>query len=204
MTGSLIRPDRSCSLLKTSAMWTIVLLVGVNITGCNLLKSAPRPTPVASTSLAPVPIASVPVVPVPAVTAASSDPCAAQQREIERLQQLLAEKEALIRSQQIRQREPVKASQESTRQSSRIQVQLRQLPTQSGAAATIAEIEAEMKNLKSSRSTPPAQTLQIQAQAQRLLDAATAAYTKGDYAAAIDHAAQSRRLIDRMQVDDKP
>lgn len=179
-----------------------MLLLGVNIAGCNLLKSAPRSTPAASTPVAPAPVAPVPVVSVPAVTAVSSDPCAAQQREIERLQQLLAEKEALIRSQQIRQREPVKASQESTRQSSRIQVQLRQLPTQSGAAATIAEVEAAMKNLKLSRSAPFEQTLQ--AQAQRLLDAATAAYAKGDYAAAMDHAAQSRRLIDRMQVDDKP
>ncbi len=201
MTGSLIRPDRSCSLLKTSAMWAVVLL-GANITGCNLLKSAPRPTPVASTPAAPAPVTPVPVVSVPAVTAVSSDPCAAQQREIERLQQLLAEKEALIRSQQIRQREPVKASQESTKQSSRIQVQLRQLPTQSGAAATIAEVETAMKNLKSSRSALSEQTLQ--AQAQRLLDAATAAYAKGDYAVAIDRAAQSRRLIDRIQVDDKP
>lgn len=191
MAGLLIQPDRSCNLLKTSAVWTVAMLLVINIMGCNLLKSTPRPAPAAST-----PVVPAPVVSVPAITGASPDPCAVQQREIERLQQLLAEKEALIRSQQIRQREPVKASQESTKQSSRIQVKLRQLPTQSGAAAIIAEVGAAMKNLKSSRSTPSEQTLQVQV--QRLLDAATAAYAKGDYADAMDHAAQSRGLIDMV------
>ena len=130
MSELLAQPDKPCGLLRTSAAWTVALLLGVSMTGCSPLKSTPRPAPAASTPTAPAPVASVPAVSTPAVTAAAPDPCAAQQREIERLQQLLAEKEALIRSQQIRQREPAKASQESTTQPSRIRVELRRLPAQ--------------------------------------------------------------------------
>ena len=130
MSESLAQPDKLCGLLRTSAAWTVALLLGVSMTGCSLLKSTPRPAPAASTPAAPVPVASASTVSTPAVTTATPDPCAAQQREIERLQQLLAEKEALIRSQQIRQREPAKASQESTTQPSRIRVELRRLPAQ--------------------------------------------------------------------------
>lgn len=130
MSELLAQPDKPCGLLRTSAAWTVALLLGVSMTGCSPLKSTPRPAPAASTPAAPVPVASASTVSTPAVTTATPDPCAAQQREIERLQQLLAEKEALIRSQQIRQREPAKASQESTTQPSRIRVELRRLPAQ--------------------------------------------------------------------------
>lgn len=129
MSELLAQPDKSCGLLRTSAAWTIALLLGVSMTGCGLLKSTPRPSPAASTPATLVPIASAPTTPTPAVTT-TIDPCAAQQREIERLQQLLAEKEALIRSQQIRQREPAKTSQESATQPSRVRVELRRLPAQ--------------------------------------------------------------------------
>lgn len=125
MMGLPKQSDKPCGLLRASAAWTVAMLLGVSMTGCSLLKSTPRPA-----SAAPVPVASAPTVSTPAVTAAAADPCAAQQREIERLQQLLAEKEALIRSQQIRQREPAKTSQESATQPSRVRVELRRLPTQ--------------------------------------------------------------------------
>ncbi|MEK6707734.1 MAG: hypothetical protein AAB286_05185 [Pseudomonadota bacterium] len=130
MSELLAQPDKPCGLLRTSAAWTVALLLGVSMTGCSLLKSTPRPAPAASTPAAPVPVASAPTVSTPAVTSAAADPCAAQHREIERLQQLLAEKEALIRSQQIRQREPAKTSQESATQPSRVRVELRRLPAQ--------------------------------------------------------------------------
>ncbi|MCX7184660.1 MAG: hypothetical protein NTW90_05420 [Nitrosospira sp.] len=129
MSESLARPDKPCGLLRTSAAWTVAMLLGVSMTGCGLLKPAPRPAAAASTPTAPAPVASTPTIATPAATAAA-DPCAAQQREIERLQQLLAEKEALIRSQQIRQREPAKTSQESATQPSRVRVELRRLPAQ--------------------------------------------------------------------------
>ena len=128
MSELLVQPDKSRDLLRTSAAWTVMMLLGVSMTGCNLLKPSPRPTPAASSPAAPV--ASAPTTPTPAVTSAAADPCAALQREIERLQQLLAEKEALIRSQQIRQREPAKTSQESATPPSRVRVELRRLPAQ--------------------------------------------------------------------------
>ncbi len=129
MSELLAQPDKPCGLLRTSAVWTVAMLLGVSMTGCGLLKSTPRPAPAASTPVAPAPVASTPTVSTPAVTT-TTDPCAAQQREIERLQQLLAEKEALIRSQQIRQREPAKTSQESITQPSRVRVELRRPPAQ--------------------------------------------------------------------------
>ncbi|MBK8568755.1 MAG: SH3 domain-containing protein [Nitrosomonadales bacterium] len=48
-----------------------------------------------------------------------------------------------------------------------------------------------MTSLKSSQITAPEQILQ----AQRLLDAATASYAKGNYGIAMDHAAQTREFI---------
>lgn len=130
MSELLAQPDKPCDLLRTSAAWTVAMLLGVSMTGCSLLKSTPRPAPAASTSAAPAPVASAPAVSTPAAISTAADPCAVQQREIERLQQLLAEKEALIRSQQIRQREPAKTSQESATQPSRVRVELRRLPAQ--------------------------------------------------------------------------
>ncbi len=127
MMGLPKQSDKPCGLLR--AAWTVAMLLGVSMTGCSLLKSTPRPVPATSTPAAPAPVASVPTVATPAVTT-TIDPCAAQQREIERLQQLLAEKEALIRSQQIRQREPAKTSQESATQPSRVRMELRRLPAQ--------------------------------------------------------------------------
>ena len=49
-----------------------------------------------------------------------------------------------------------------------------------------------MENLKSSPITGSAQVLQ--AQAARLLDAATTSYAEDNYAAAMDYAAQARGL----------
>ncbi len=122
MSELLTQSDKPCGLLRTA--WIAAMLLGVSMTGCSLLKSTPRPAPAA-----PIPVASAPTVSTPAVTT-TTDPCAAQQREIERLQQLLAEKEALIRSQQIRQREPAKTPQESITQPSRVRVELRRQPAQ--------------------------------------------------------------------------
>lgn len=172
-----IQSDKLCSLLKTWAgqmlCGTVIALLGLNITGCTLLK--------------PIPVAA-PITP--------HEPCACevQKREIERLQQLLAEKEGLIRNLNARQQDQAKALQETTSQVTRDQVRLRRLATQPGAASSIAEAEVAMASLKLSQITAPEQTLQ----AQRLLDAATASYAKGNYGTAMDHAAQTREFIDMV------
>jgi hypothetical protein len=125
------------------------------------------------------------------------DPCTCevQQREIERLQQLLAEKEGLIRNLNAHQQDQAKALQETTSQVTRDQVRLRRLATQPGAASSIAEAEVAMASLKLSHVIEPEQTLQ----AQRLLDAATAFYAKGNYGTAMDHAAQTQEFVDMVR-----
>lgn len=171
------QPDKLCSLLKTWAVrmlcTTVITLLGLNITGCTL----PKPIPV---------VAAAPIPP--------HEPNEVQQREIERLQQQLAEKEVLIRNLNARQQGQAKALQETTSQVTREQVRLRRLATQPGAASSIAEVEVALASLKSSQITTPEQTLQ----AQRLLDAATASYAKGNYGTAMDHTAQTREFIDMV------
>ena len=152
-----------------AARWTVVVVIGLNMMGCALRNPPP-----------------VPVAP--------PESCLAQQSEIERLQQLLAEKEALIRSQQVHQQDQARELQASTSQAARAQIKLRRMATQPDAASTLAEVEVAMETLKASKTTAPQQAMQ--SQAQRLLDAAAAAYAKDDFATAVDRATQSRELID--------
>lgn len=120
----------------------------------------------------------------------------AQQQEIERLQKLLAEKEAHIRSQEVRQLDQAKTLQETSSQAVHAQVKLRRLATRPAAASTIAEVEMVMENLKS---FPLAGSeLVLQAQAQRLLDAASASYAAENYGAVMNYATQAREFIHMM------
>lgn len=121
----------------------------------------------------------------------------AQQQEIQRLQKLLAEKEAYIRSQEVRQQDQQKTLQETSNRAAHAQVRLRRLATRPTAASTIAEVEMGMENLKSSSFTDS--ELILQAQAQRLLDAAAHAYAVDNYAAAMDYASQAREFINMMR-----
>ena len=138
MADPLAQPVKTHGTLRTSIAWTAAVLIGVNMVGCNLLKSTPRPTASApATAPTPVNLTAAAPTPAPAITSTATDPCVALQREVERLQQLLAEKQVLIRSQQIRQREPakmpqepVKASEVPATQPSRVRVELRRLPAQ--------------------------------------------------------------------------
>jgi len=117
-------------------MWNSYSTVRLNITGCSLLKPVLVAAPISQ-----------------------HETCEAQQREIERLQQQLAEKEVLIRNLNARQQDQAKALQETTSQVTRDQVRLRRLATQPGAASPIAEAEVAMASLKSSQITSPAQLL---------------------------------------------
>lgn len=144
MADLLAQPIKTHGPLRTSIAWIVAVLIVVNMAGRNLLKSTTRPTAsVPAPVSAPTPVSSSATTPTPtpapatAITSSVTDPCVALQREVERLQQLLAEKEALIRSQQIRQREPAKMSQEPIKasevpatQPSRVRVEIRRLPAQ--------------------------------------------------------------------------
>ncbi|RFC33460.1 MAG: hypothetical protein DID92_2727744923 [Candidatus Nitrotoga sp. SPKER] len=186
MTRLWIQSDKPYSLLET---WvarmlcvTTITLSGLNITGCTSPKLLPAsiPTPIPATTIA------APVLP--------HDSNEVLQREIERLHQLLAEKEGIIRNLNARQQGQAKALQETTSQVTRDQVRVRRLATQPGAASSIAEVEVALAKLKSSQITAPEQILQ----AQRLLDAATASYAKGNYGTTMDHTTQTREFIDMV------
>jgi hypothetical protein len=122
---------------------------------------------------------------------------AAQQQEIERLQKLLTEKDALIRNQQVRQQDQAKTLQETSSQAAHAQIKLRRLATRPAAASTIAEAEISIEGLKSSSLSDTERMLQ--SQAQRLLAAATMLYAEDNYAAAMDYAAQAREFIDMVK-----
>jgi hypothetical protein len=144
MEDLLAQPIKNHGPLRTSIAWSVAVLIIVNMAGCNLLKSTTRPTalvpaPVSASSPTPVNSSATATATAPstAITSSVTEPCVALQREVERLQQLLAEKEVLIRNQQIRQREPAKMSQEPIKasevpatQPSRVRVEIRRLPAQ--------------------------------------------------------------------------
>jgi hypothetical protein len=163
-----LRPGRTGHVPR----WAPMLLLGLSMTGCALRQ--PPPTP-----------------------AAAPASCMAEQSEIERLQQLLAEKDALIRSQQAHQQEQAKELQSTTSQATRAQVKLSRMATQTDAASTLAEVEVAMAALKSAKTTAPQQAMQ--AQAQHLLEAASAAYAIADFVTAVDRASQAREIIDMVQ-----
>lgn len=154
----------------------IFVLIGLIMTGCSILpKASPSEAEIAGSLWS---------------------SCAGEQHEIERLQKLVAEKEAQIRSQEARQQDQAKTLQETSSKAAHAQVKLRRLATRPAAASTIAEVEMVMENLKSSPITGSAQALQTQA--ARLVDAAATSYAEDNYAAAMDYAAQAREFIDMI------
>src|SRR5690242_16013208 len=152
---------------RRASEWAIMVLTGLSMNGCNI---PTRPAP-----------------PESEIEMLISEPCdeerceavrekllaekAAQQQEIERLQKLLGEKDALIRNQQVRQQDQAKTLQQTSNQAAHAQIKLRRLATRPAAASTIAEAEISMEGLKSSPLSDTERMLQ--AQAQRLLAAAT-------------------------------
>lgn len=170
-----------------------LIFIGLNIAACSHLQKVHPPAPEATESF-----------PLARETARFEFGCGnlraereAQQQEIQRLQKLLAEKEAYIRSQEVRQQDQQKTLQETSNRAAHAQVRLRRLATRPAAASTIAEVEMDMESLKSS---PKAGSeLILQTQAQRLLDAAAAAYEEDNYAGAMDYASQARELINMMR-----
>ena len=179
---------------RSAPKWMIMAFTGLSMIGCNN-----------------IPVRSIPPdseIEVTALESCDKERCeaerekllaekAVQQQEIERLQKLLAEKDALIRNQQVRQQDQAKTLQETSSQAAHAQIKLRRLATRPAAASTIAEAEISMEGLKSSPLSDTERMLQ--AQAQRLLAAATVLYDEDSYAAAMDHAAQAREFVDMMK-----
>jgi hypothetical protein len=140
-----------------------------------------------------------PVVPAPAAPVAATAPeptcpsCDEQNREIARLRQDLAGREAELRELRTNQREQVKVIQESTREATRAKVKLRRLATQADAASDIAEVEVALASLRKAPGAAASGPLLDLAQA--LIVSTAAPFAQGDYGIAMERAAQAEQLI---------
>lgn len=157
----------------------VLLLLALAIGGCATAPPEPPPPP------APLP---VPVAPAPACPS-----CDEQNREVARLRQELASREAELRDLRSAQREQVKSLQESAREARRAKVRLRRLATQADAASYLAEVEVALDAQRAAKPPPPRAPLL--AIAQTYLDSAAAPFAQGDYGTAMDRAAQAEQLV---------
>ena len=142
--------------------------------------TAPPPAP------EPAPLVPAPGLPAPPPACAV---CVDRTDEIARLRQELAAREAELRDLRSTQREQVKAVQESTREVTRAKARVRRLATQADAASYLAEVEVA---LEAARSATPSPLLGL---ARAFLEAAQAPFAQGDYASAMDRAAQAEQLV---------
>ena len=102
-------------------------------------------------------------------------------------------REGELRDLRSSQREQVKVIVESTREVTRAKAKMRRLATQADAASYIAEVEVALKALRAALPKSSAQPLL--ALAQGLLDSTATPFDKGDYATAMDRAAQAEELV---------
>ncbi|WP_292916271.1 SH3 domain-containing protein [Nitrosomonas sp.] len=115
-------------------------------------------------------------------------------KEIAHLKKLLAEKDQLIKNQQIRQQNQARALQEVNKEATRAQVKLHRLATKPSTASAIAETEVALEHLKQVKIPVSDQILLTQA--QQLTETASALFSKDQYASAMNYVAQAKHLIE--------
>ena len=170
-----------CRPTRASGRRAAALLLAAALSACvTLPPPAPEPAPVS-------PAADVPV------RERACPSCDDQNREIARLRQDLAQRDADLRDLRSSQRDQVKVIQESTREVARAKVKLRRLATQADAASYIAEVEVGLQALRNAPGAPRA--IPLQALAEGILQATAAPFAQGDYGAAMDLAAQAEQLV---------
>lgn len=170
----------------------LILIVVVSIAGCDALQKYTGST----SQHAPQVIATPSVIEVPAVDPEMVAKLESMEAEIKRLEAVIAEKDKLIRSQNVRQKDRDQELQEVNDEATRAQTKLHRLATKPSAASTIAEVEVAMKRLKQQEISVPNHALQLQA--QRILSAATVFYDNGEYGAAMNYAKQSHDIINMI------
>lgn len=116
--------------------------------------------------------------------------------QIAQLESVIAEKDELIKSQQIKQQNQAQTLREVNKEATRTQVKLHRLATKPGTASAIAETEVSLARL--SQMKIPANEQIVQIQAQHLLDTASKLYEKNQYAAAMNYVAQAKQLISSL------
>jgi len=117
--------------------------------------------------------------------------CDEQNREVTRLRQDLANRDAELRDLRLREREQTKALQASARQLTRAKAKLRRQASQADAASTIAEVEVALESLRSAPGAP----IRAIAVPRAILESAAVPFAHGDYGVAMDRAAQAEQLI---------
>jgi hypothetical protein len=155
----------------------ILVLLALNLTGCETPKPAPSP--------------SIDTIPV------ASSQEENLREEIVRLEKLIAEKDELIKNQEIRQQNQAQALREVNKEATRTQVKLHRLATKPGTASAIAETEVALEHLKQAKISPADKILQLQA--HHLMETASVLFTKNQYGPAMNYVAQSRHLIDLIK-----
>ena len=118
------------------------------------------------------------------------------QDEIKRLQELVQEKDKVIRQQHAHQQSQDQEQREASSEVARAQTRLHRLATKPSTASTIAEVEVAMESLKQTQISDASQALQQQAQS--LLDAALVSYKQDDYVAAMNYASQAQEFINMV------
>lgn len=124
--------------------------------------------------------------------------CVDHSEEIARLRQALASREAELRDLRATQREQAKVAAATTRDVARTQARQRRLATQADAASAIAEAEVAQEAARDGAPLAPLPPIFVLAQS--FVDAATAAFARGDYGAALDRAAQAQALLAPLPV----
>lgn len=178
-----VRLGRARYRFPTGSRRAVVWLLSSALSGCVTPPAEPPPQ-------------ALPQVSAPFETAVREPTCPSceeQTREIARLRQDVANKEAELRDLRANQRVQVKVIQESTREVTRARVKLRRLATQADAASYIAEVEVAMASLRSSLGATS--TVPMMGLAQGILESTAAPFAQGDYGAAMDRAAQAEQLI---------
>lgn len=114
-------------------------------------------------------------------------------KEIARLEKIIAEKDELIKNQQIRQQNQARALQEVNKEATRAQVKLHRLATKPSTASALAETEVTLEQLKHTKLPPADQVLLVQA--QQLAERASVLYSDDQFASAMNYIAQTKHLI---------
>lgn len=122
-------------------------------------------------------------------------------KEVARLEKLVAEKDALIKNQKVRQIDQANVIRETNKEATRTQVKLHRLATKPGTASAIAELETTLSQLKQERTAVFDKILTIQA--QHLLEKSADFYSKDKYATAMNHVSQANNFVKAIRLDPK-
>lgn len=117
-------------------------------------------------------------------------------KQISFLEQVIADKDTLIKNQQIKQHHQLQTLQKANKDAAHTQLKLHRLATKPGTASAIAETEVALIALEHVKIPATSKILRIQA--HQLLETASKRYEKNQFAAAMNYVAQAKHLISTL------